>query len=48
MIIIAGALLYIPSVFSTGATMFGDDTQPQTTAPITTPVGDGQVTIQLL
>jgi hypothetical protein len=45
---IAAALLFLPTVLSaTGGTMFGDETEPQTTAPITTPVGTGQVTVQL-
>jgi len=47
--LISAALLFLPTVLGvTGGTMFGDETEPQTTAPITTPVGTGQVTIQLL
>jgi hypothetical protein len=46
--ILSADLVFLPSVLvSTGATLFGNETEPQTTASITTPVGTGQVTIQL-
>jgi hypothetical protein len=48
LIFIATSLLFIPSLLSsTGATIFADSSEPQGVAPITTPVGTGQVTTQL-
>lgn len=45
---ISAALLFLPTVLSVaGVSMFGDEQEPQATVPITTPVGTGQVTIQL-
>jgi hypothetical protein len=48
LLFISAALLFLPTILSiSGITMFGDEQEPQATAPITTPVGTGQVTIQL-
>jgi hypothetical protein len=48
LIFIAASLLFLPTLLtSTGFSLYGDSPTPQATAPITTPVGTGQVTIQL-
>jgi hypothetical protein len=48
LLVISASLLFLPTILSVaGVTMFGSHSPVQVTVPITTPVGVGQMKIQL-